>query len=49
MNGVLQQMLFRKLNQRRGDRRGAGCASEGHEIHTKYQSQNLKAETTVET
>lgn len=38
MNDVLQQRLLGKLNQRRGDGRGVGCALEGHEIHTKYQS-----------
>ena len=52
MNGVLQQMLLGKMNQRGGYGRGVGvwgCASKGHEIHTKCQSQNLKAETIVET
>ena len=49
MNGVLQKMLLGKLNQRRGEGRDVGCASEGHEFRTKSQSQNLRAETTVET
>jgi hypothetical protein len=49
MSGVLQQTLLAELNQRRGDGRGVGCASEGHETHTKYQSQNRSADATVET
>ena len=40
-NGVLQQMLLGKLNQRKGDEWGVGCASEGHEISiTKPERRN---------
>jgi hypothetical protein len=47
MNGVLQQMLLGKLNKRK-EMGGGGGASEGHEIYTKYRSQKLETETTLE-